>query len=111
MKITLQQTDTGEDEVILRYRQMTEQIGYIIGCIENSDRTLEGVWEGKRCRIRPAEVIYLESVDGVTWLLYAMDLMWRERLCSWGQPLLWQRLRQAGCGIAERIWRRRGARN
>lgn len=76
MKITLQQTDNGEDEVILRYRQMTEQIGYIIGCIENSDRTMEGILEGKRCRIRPAEVIYLESVDGVTWL-YTQEQVYR----------------------------------
>lgn len=76
MKITLQQRDTGEDEVILRYRKMNGQLEYIIGCIENSDRTLEGVWEGERFRIRPAEVIYLESVDGATWI-YTRERVYR----------------------------------
>jgi len=34
MKITLQQIDKGKDEVIIKYKQMTEQIDHIVSYIE-----------------------------------------------------------------------------
>lgn len=68
MKITLQQITEGNEEVIIRYRQMTDQIDGIVSYIERQSDKLLGRKEGQQFMIQPQDVIYLESVDGVTYL-------------------------------------------
>lgn len=68
MKITLQQITQGKEEVIIRYRQMTDQIDGIVSYIERQSDKLLGRKEGQQFVIQPQDVIYLESVDGVTYL-------------------------------------------
>lgn len=68
MKVTLQQITEGNEEVIIRYRQMTDQIGDIVSYIEGRNDKLLGVKEGQRVMLSPQRVLYLESVDGVTYL-------------------------------------------
>lgn len=68
MKVTLQQITEGNEEVIIRYRQMTDQIDDIVSYIEGRNDKLLGVKEGQRVMLLPQRVLYLESVDGVTYL-------------------------------------------
>ena len=68
MKITLQQIDKGTEEVIIKYKQMTEDIDNIVRYIEGKGQKLIGMKDGQESRIHISEVIYLESVDGGTYL-------------------------------------------
>ena len=68
MKLTLQKIDKGTDEVIIKYRQMTEQIDHIVRYIEGKGEKLAGLKDGQEYMLCISDVIYLESVEGVTYL-------------------------------------------
>lgn len=68
MKITLQQITEGKEEVIIRYREMTEEIDGIIKYAEGQGKRLLAAKDGQQAPVRISQVIYAESVDGVTWL-------------------------------------------
>ena len=63
MKLTLQQITEGEEEVILRYREMTPEIATLMERINQETLTLLGKAEEKTYRISPTAVYYFESVD------------------------------------------------
>lgn len=67
MKITLQKISDGNEEVIIKYRQMTEQIDGIVKYLEGQDEKLLGNKNGEQVLVSVNKVIYLESVDGITW--------------------------------------------
>lgn len=68
MKITLRQIDAGQEEVIIRYRHMTEEIDGIIKYVEGQGKRLLVTKDGQQAPVRVSQVIYAESVDGATWL-------------------------------------------
>ena len=68
MKLTLQKIDKGTDEVIIKYRQMTEQIDHIVRYIEGKGEKLAGLKDGQEYMLCISDVVYLESVEGVTYL-------------------------------------------
>lgn len=68
MKITLRQITEGKEEVIIRYREMTEEIEGIIKYVEGQGKRLLVTKGGEQAPLRVGEVIYAESVDGATWL-------------------------------------------
>lgn len=68
MKLTLQQIENGTEEVIIKYRTMTEQIDSIVNFINRREDKWVVYKEGQQFMISPQKVIYLESVDGVTYL-------------------------------------------
>jgi len=79
MKITLEKISEGKEEVIIRYKEMTERIDGIIKYIEGQGEKLSGVKDGHQFVIDIHKVVYLESVDGITWLyteneVYKSDL-------------------------------------
>lgn len=67
MKLTLHQiADCNadcEEEIILRYREMTPEIAMLIERINQETVTLLGKNGEKQYRISPGEIYYLESVD------------------------------------------------
>mgnify|MGYP001049109562 CR=1 FL=1 len=67
MKVTLQQIDRGNEEVIVRYREMTEQLAGIVEYLEGKGEKLAGTRDGKQFFVNIQDILYLESVDGVTW--------------------------------------------
>ncbi|MGN0377876.1 MAG: LytTR family DNA-binding domain-containing protein [Suilimivivens sp.] len=79
MKITLQQITDGKEEVIIKYRQMTDQIEGIVKYIEGQSEKLLGTKDGNQFLVSIHKVIYLESVDGVTWF-YTKDESYRSEL-------------------------------
>lgn len=74
MKITLQQISAGSEEVVIKYKDMTEQIEGIVNYINRQEKKLIGLKEGQQYAIPPQNVIYLESVDGVTYLYTSMEV-------------------------------------
>lgn len=74
MKITLEQIQEGKDEVIIRYRQMTEQIDGIVKYIEGQEQKLFGIKDGQQFLVSVPKIIYLESVEGITYLYTEQDV-------------------------------------
>ena len=68
MKITLQQVNEGKEEVIIKYREMTEEIDGIIKYVEGQGKRLLATKDGQQVPLRIGEVIYAESVDGATYV-------------------------------------------
>lgn len=67
MKLTMNRILQGEDEVIIRYREMNAQIELIAALAEGKGQKLGAVWEGDIIMISPESILYLESVDGAVW--------------------------------------------
>lgn len=68
MKLLMNRITEGEEEVIIHYREMNEQIEAIIGIVEGLETRISAQWENKQILIKPEEVLYFESVDGVTYV-------------------------------------------
>lgn len=67
MKVTLQQIEKGNEEVIVRYRQMTERLERIVEYLEGQNEKLSGTKDGQQFFINIQDILYLESVEGVTY--------------------------------------------
>ncbi len=68
MKITLDQISGGSEEVIIRYKQMTERIEGLVRYLERQEEKISVYKEGHQHLISISDIIYLESVEGVTFL-------------------------------------------
>lgn len=76
MKITLQQIADEKEEIIIKYKQMTPQIEGIVKYLEGQTKKLFVLKDGQQIKIGIPDVIYLESVDGTTFL-YTHDEVYR----------------------------------
>lgn len=63
MKLTMQQISEGEDEIILRYRELTPEIFALIDQIKQETTTILGKADDRQYRINPYHIYYFESVD------------------------------------------------
>ncbi|MGN0131508.1 MAG: LytTR family DNA-binding domain-containing protein [Lachnospiraceae bacterium] len=68
MKITLQRIDDDNEEIIIKYRQMTGYIDGIVRYVEGQGKKLMGIKEGHQFVLDICKVLYAESVEGITWL-------------------------------------------
>ena len=71
MKLTLTQITEGEEEVIIRYRKMNQQVREIAGMVRGTQRKIRAVWEDQVIFLLPEEVYYFENVDGITYAYLA----------------------------------------
>jgi len=69
MKITLQRVASGEEEIIIRYHEMTREVSDAVKMLSGSDSRLAGTKEeqGRVYYFAPEDVFYFESVDGVVY--------------------------------------------
>lgn len=79
MKVILQEITKGQDEVIIRYKHMTDKIHDIVRYVEGQGGKLVGTKDGQQFVIKPYQVIYLESVEGSTYL-YTENEVYRSSL-------------------------------
>ncbi len=63
MKIDIQQIDSGEDEIIVRYREKTPRIQKILELLKSDDSRLFGKKDGETVCVIPGNILYIESVD------------------------------------------------
>lgn len=74
MKLTMTQIADGEEEVIVRYREMNEQIETIATIVEGNRQRINGSAEGRNFLLLPENIYYFESVDGATYA-YLEDMV------------------------------------
>lgn len=67
MRLSMEKIDHGEDEVIIRYLHMNEQVAAIAAIVQGMEPRICGSAEGKQYLLQPEEIFYLESVDGATF--------------------------------------------
>lgn len=71
MKLTMNRISQGEDEVIIRYREMNEQIEMIAALTEGKTPKISARYGNETILVSPETILYLESVDGLTWAYLA----------------------------------------
>ena len=67
MKFTINQISQGEDEVILNYKEMNDEISKIMAFFRNDSRKIIGWKEKIQVVIALDQILYIESVDGRTY--------------------------------------------
>ena len=67
MKLTMNRIAQGEDEVIIKYREMNEQIEAIAGLVQGASQKISACADGRTFLLLPEDILYLESVDGATF--------------------------------------------
>lgn len=72
MKVRLEQISQGEEEVIVRYREMSRQLEELLSLLRTPKQRLVGEKDGMQLVVDPAEILYIESVEGRTFL-YTMQ--------------------------------------
>ncbi|MBQ4640667.1 MAG: LytTR family transcriptional regulator DNA-binding domain-containing protein [Clostridia bacterium] len=75
MKYRPERTEKGENEVIIRCTQMTQEIEQLLLFLQSPQRKLVGSRDGTQVVIAPAEILYIESVDGKTFVCTAGDVL------------------------------------
>lgn len=75
MKYRLERTEKGENEVIIRCTQMTQEIEQLLLFLQSPQRKLVGSRDGTQVVIELAEILYIESVDGKTFVCTAGDVL------------------------------------
>ncbi len=75
MKYTLENITAGEDEVIIRYREMNAEIEQLLALLKTSRKRLVGLRDMQQVVISPEEILYIESVDGRTFVCTAGDVL------------------------------------
>lgn len=71
MKYTINHITEGEDEVILNYLERTEEVDRIIAFLKNDGKRIIGWQEKEQVAVKPADILYIESVDGRTYVYTA----------------------------------------
>lgn len=82
MKLTMCRITQGEDEVIIRYREMNEQIEIIVGMVQGNGQKISAYEDGKVHLLLPENIFYLESVDGATYA-YLKDKVCKVQMSLW----------------------------
>lgn len=67
MRYTINQIDHGEDELILNYREINEEVEQILAFMGRDNRRLLGWKDKEQVVISPGELLYVESVEGKTF--------------------------------------------
>lgn len=75
MRVRLEQISQGEDEVIIRYREMSRQLEELLSYLRAPKKRLVGEKNGLQQVVDPAEILYIETVDGKTFLYTMQDVV------------------------------------
>ncbi len=75
MRIDIKQIDSGEDEVIVRYREKNRRIQRILDAVAGCGVVLYGKKDGDTVSLDPGEILYIESVDDKTFAYTQSDVI------------------------------------
>lgn len=76
MKLTLNQINQGEEEVIINYLEMNETIKDIITCVNGKERRIGGWKDDREYLIPIGDILYAESVDRGTFA-YTLEAVYK----------------------------------
>ncbi len=75
MKIQIEQISSGEDEITIKYRELTPKIQRILDVVNAGSTKLYGKLEGETVSINPSDILYIESVDEKTFAYTKKDVV------------------------------------
>lgn len=75
MKYTIEQIEQGEDELILRYRKLNQEVEYLMNFMSCPEKKLVGSKEGTQLVIDMKQILYIESVDRKTFAYLEDDIV------------------------------------
>lgn len=75
MKYRLERIADGENEVIIRCTEMTQEIKQLLLYLQLPQRTLLGSKDGTQVVIELPEILYIESVEGKTFVYTTHDVL------------------------------------
>lgn len=67
MILKMKQITQGEEEVIIHYKEMNEQIQTIANLVRGTSKKLCAQWEKQTLLLTLEEILYIESVDGISY--------------------------------------------
>lgn len=67
MRFSVCQISEGEDELILKYRQMNSEVEEVLAFMERHEKKLVGKIDGETIIFQPEEILYNEKVDEKTF--------------------------------------------
>lgn len=88
MKHTIEFIPEGEDEVVIRCHALTPEISRILAMLEAPAARLIGTKDGRQHIIDPARILYIESVDGRTFVYTADAVLQVEHTLAQLETLL-----------------------
>ena len=75
MKYTIEQIKQGDDELILRYQNLNQEVEHIINFMSFSEKKLVGTKDGLQVVIDVKQILYIESVDRKTFVYLEEDVV------------------------------------
>ena len=88
MKHTIEFIPEGEDEVVIRCREITPQVQRLLDALQGPSFRLIGTADGRQSVIEPESILYIESVDGRTFVYTAAAVMQVEHSLTQLEALL-----------------------
>lgn len=76
MEIRLEQIVEGKEEIIVRYKEMTNELSSILSLIRNQEKKIIGLLNEEKYLLSPEEIYYVESVDNIVFI-YTYDEVYR----------------------------------
>ena len=67
MRYTVNQIRSGDDELILNYKQINAEVEAVLAVMEKHHKKLVGKSEGETIIFSPQEILYIEKVDEKTF--------------------------------------------
>lgn len=75
MKYTIEQIKQGDDELILRYQNLNQEVEHIINFMSFSEKKLVGTKDGSQIVVDVKQILYIESVDRKTFVYLEDDVV------------------------------------
>ena len=75
MKYTIKKVNEGEDELTLKYQNVTPEVERVLKFMNGEQMRLVGVSNDVKAIIEPNEILYVESVDGKLFVYTEKDVL------------------------------------
>lgn len=67
-KITIQQDDFCDEEIIIKCREINDEVLNIVNSLKKNEAVMLGLRDGRTFRLNIKDIYYIESVDGKTFI-------------------------------------------
>lgn len=75
MKYTIEQIEEGDDELILRYQKLNQEVEYVMNFMSFPEKKLIGLKESTQIVIDIKQILYIESVERKTFVYLEDDIL------------------------------------
>ena len=75
MKYIIEQIKQGDDELILRYQNLNQEVEHIMNFMSFAEKKLVGTKDGSQIVVDVKQILYIESVDRKTFVYLEDDVV------------------------------------